>query len=313
MTLNLKGLGSRAVIGAFYKRLEETQAASWIPALASMYTSNQESETYTFLGDSPKLMEWGGTGTDGGNRTTESLKPYDFTIKNRKFSGGLEIDEDDFRRDKTGQILSRTNELAARAAQLPQRIISDLLNSNGTAYDTKAFYHATDHVTANGDVVNNDLSYAAAIGTLPTVQEMVDGLLTAIQGLLAFKDDAGEPRNEFATQFAVMVPVTLWSPLMGAIKNDYSLLGQSNTLRATQFAITPFMNARLTAQDKLFIFRTDSDVKPFVWQDEVPATMAVLAEGSDWHTTNDSRKFFVKRLCNGGYGRFDQTVRLTFS
>ena len=37
MTLNLKGLGSRAIIGAFFKRLEEAQTAGWTADVATMF------------------------------------------------------------------------------------------------------------------------------------------------------------------------------------------------------------------------------------------------------------------------------------
>lgn len=307
MTGTLKGLGSRAIIGAFFKRLEEVAAASWINMIATPFTSNQESETYTFLGDAPTMRE------KVSNYTKEGLHRYEFTLKNKRFGAGLEIDEDDWRRDKTGQILVRVNELAVRAAQLPQKLISDLLNANGNAYDGVAFYHDTGHVTKAGNTIDNIVTQAAATGTTPTIQEATDGLLQAIQTILGFKDDAGEPRNEFAQRFVVMCPVTQWAPILGAIRNDFTGNGASNTLRASGFTIEPVMNPRLTDQASVHVFRADSEIKPFVWQDEVPTELRPLTEGSDYHTLNDARLYFAKRVCNAGYGRFDQAVKLTFT
>lgn len=307
MTGALKGLGSRAIIGAFFKRLQETMAAGWASVLASQFDSNQESETYTFLGDAPKMEEW------VSNRNKQGLKRYEFAVKNKKFSAMLEIDSDDLRRDKTGQILARINELAVRAAQLPQRIITDLIIANGNAYDGVAFFHASGHITQSGATVNNTASQVAASGTLPSVAEATDGLLLAIQQILGFKDDAGEPRNEFAQQFVVMVPTVLWSPILGAIRNDFTGNGASNTLRASGFQITPVMNPRLTAADKAFVFRTDADVKAFVWQDELATEIAALEKGSDNYVLTDNLLYAVKRICNGGYGRFDQACQLTFT
>lgn len=308
MTAGLKTLGSRAIIGAFQKRLEEVSRAGWTSDLAVQIDSNQESETYTFLGDVQAMQEW------NANRTKTGLKPWDFTVKNKKWSSGLEIDEDDWRRDKTGQILIRVNELAARAAQLPQKVLSKLLvdGGTGTAYDGVAFFHATNHKTLSGYVVNNDIDIVAATGTTPTNAEMETAVLTAIETILGHKDDAGEPRNEFAKQFAVMVPTVLWKQLKAVLKNDFIASGVSNSLKATDFTITPIMNPRLAAPF-FYVFRTDSDVKAFVWQDEVPTIMQPLTEGSDYHTLNDARLYFVKRVGNGGYGRFDQAVRVEFT
>lgn len=307
MTGSLQGLGSRAIIGAFFKRLEEAQMAAWTSSIASMFTSNQVSETYTMLGDAPRLTEI------VSNKLKQGLKRFEFTVTNKKFGAMLEIDSDDFRRDKTSQIMVRINELAVRAAQLPQRIISDLIIANGNAYDGVAFFHDSGHVNENGDTIDNIVTQAAATGTLPTVAEATEGLLLAIQQILSFKDDAGEPRNEFAQKFVVMVPTVLWAPIVGAIRNDFTSNGATNTLRQSGFEITPVMNPRLTAVDKAFVFRADADVKPFVWQDELPTEVRSLEQDSDNYVLTDNLLYAVKRVCNGGYGRFDQACQLTFT
>lgn len=302
----LKGLGSRAIIGAFYKRLEEVAAATWVAMLASRFNTDQPSETYQLLGDSPAMKEWLGP------RKAKNLKDFDFEVKNRKFTNGIEVDEDDFRRDKTGQILVRIREMGARAAVLPQRLITDVITSNAVAYDGVAMF-SNSHVNLNGDAIDNTVDQTAANGTTPTNQEMEDGLLASVERMLGFLDDEGEPRNEFASQFMLMVPPALWKQAQGAIKNDLRASGESNTLKNTGYDIMPVMNARLTNSAKCYLFRTDADVRPFVWQDEVPTTMSALVEGSDFHTLNDKRAYFAKRICAAAPGRFDQSIELTFT
>jgi phage major head subunit gpT-like protein len=303
----LKNLGSRAIIGAFMKRLEEQQRAGWTSQLALQLDSNQEVETIEFLGDAPAMMEH-----IGGPRPVSTVRPYEFTIRNKEFSGGLRFKESDVRRDKTGQIMIRAKELGARAAQLPQKVLSKLLVDNGNAYDGVAFYHATNHKNANNDTIANAIQIAAATGVIPTNAETETGLLTGIETILGFKDDAGEPRNEFAKDFVVMVPTALWKQVKAVLKNDFIASGVSNSLKATDFTITPIMNPRLAAPF-LYIFRTDSDVKSLVWQDEVLPHMDVLAEGSEYAKLNWEHIYLAKRIGNGGYGRFDQTVRVEFT
>lgn len=308
MTAGLKGLGSRAIIGAFNKRLQEVTERSWVSRLALTMPSNQETESYDFLSDAPAMEEW------ASNRKKQGLRNFEFSVKNKKFSAGLEIDEDDWRRDKTGQIMIRVNELAARAAQLPAKILSALLVANSNAYDGAAMFHASSHVNLNGDTINNALQVTAATGTTPTNAEMETGILTGIESILGFKDDSGEPRNEDAQSFTLMVPPNMWKQAKAALKNDYSSSGVSNTLRATEFTITPVMNARLPYSSAyMYLFRDDSDVKALLWQDEVAPIMAALTEGSDYHTLNDARLYFVKRVGNGGFGRYDQAVRVEFT
>lgn len=304
---NLKALGNRAIIGAFNKRLEEVQQASWVAQLAMMLDSNVETETIAFLSDAPAMKE------RGSNLPGKAVKPYTFTIQNKDFAAGLEVKESDLRRDKTGLILIRARELAARAAQLPQKELTRILNANGNAYDGVTFYHATNHVTLNGDVVNNDIDQAAASGTTPTAAEMESGILSGIEAMLAFKDDEGEPRNEFAQSFVVMVPVNMWKQASAALRADFTAAGQSNALRATEFNIRLVMNPRLTSSVFMYIFRADSDVKGLVWQDEVLPVMESLTSGSEHTILTGNELYLAKRTGNGGFGRFDQSVRVEFT
>lgn len=309
MTLNLKGLGSRAIIGAFMKRLDETQRAGWTQDLALQIDSNQESETYDFLSDVPAMKEH----VTGEPRPKTTLKNYEFTVRNKRFSAALEFSEDDIRRDKTAQILLRARSLGTRAAQLPQKILSQLINTNGNAYDGVSFFHATNHKNLNGDTIDNAIQVAASTATKPTNSEMETALLSAVEKILGWKDDAGEPRNEFAQAFDVMVPTVLWKQLQAVLKNDYIAAGTSNSVKASGFTFRPLMNPRLTSSVYMYVFRTDSDVKSFVWQDEVAPHMEELSDGSEWQKLNGTHIYLAKRVCNGGYGRFDQACRVEFT
>ena len=50
-------LSSRAIIGMFYELLEQNTGASWIDVLSNLFDSDQESETYKWLGQSPAMRE----------------------------------------------------------------------------------------------------------------------------------------------------------------------------------------------------------------------------------------------------------------
>ncbi|MFN3242073.1 MAG: Mu-like prophage major head subunit gpT family protein [Planctomycetota bacterium] len=304
----LKGLGSRAIIGAFFKRLEEAMTASWVSRLASQYDSNQEVETYTFASDSPTLKEL------GNSPTKRTLKTFELSLRNRVYQNILEIKEDDMRRDKTGQIMARVNERAARAAQLPQSLLTALLlNANGKAYDKKNFF-ASDHRNENGDTIDNAISHTVAAANQLTTQEGIDVALKAIEQIVGFLDDEGEPRNEFARQFTIMCPINLHTGLLSATRNEFSGNGASNTLRNSDYQISVIMNPRLTAEDQLFVFRSDSDVRALLWQDEVPTQFAERnPQNSDIGFLNDVHLFKAKRVCAAGYGRYDQAVRVTLT
>lgn len=310
MTGQLHVLSSRAVVGAFFKKLEEVSTAGWVDMVASKFTSNMPIETYAFLADSPVMKE------KTSNYTKTTLGKSSFTLANKRFAAFLEVDEDDFRRDKTGQILTRVNELAVRAAQLPMRLLSASLNTSSGAgdlcYDGLSLYNAS-HVTLGGSSVNNIVTKTCTVTGVPTTAEAVDGMLSALVRIIGFPDDAGEPRNEFAQRFVAMCPPGQWAAVTAAVRNQYLQNAATNTLQNTGFEVIPIMNPRLTSTTKVNIFRADSDVKAMIWQDEVPAQLASLIEGSDYWTLNDARVYAAKRVCNGGSGRFDQTVQLVFA
>ncbi len=55
--MSLNELSSRAIIGLYYKRLEQKTGMDWIEAISNYFTSDQESETYKWLGQSPVMRD----------------------------------------------------------------------------------------------------------------------------------------------------------------------------------------------------------------------------------------------------------------
>ena len=87
------GLTSRAIIGRFYRRLEEFAQAAWWTKLAMRFSSNQESETYRWLGMVPQVREW------VGGRQIKPLRSNAVTIVNKVWESTIRVDADEQRRD----------------------------------------------------------------------------------------------------------------------------------------------------------------------------------------------------------------------
>ena len=100
---------SRQVIGWFYQTLNSAQGAPWINQVSNYFTSDQDIEEYYWLGMVPAMREW------IGGRQAKGLKEQGIQIKNRHFEGTLEFLVKHMRRDKSGQIKVRIQELAKRA------------------------------------------------------------------------------------------------------------------------------------------------------------------------------------------------------
>ena len=314
------GLGSRAIIGTFYETLEQAIGNTWVPKLAMNFTSNQESETYKWLGAAPAVREW------IGGRLAKSLIENGFSITNKTFEATLSILVEDLRRDKTGQIKLRIQEMADRVAAHPMKLLSTLIENgggatNGLAYDGQYFFD-TDHSQGSSGTIINDLAvgdYAAlnvSSAAAPSSNEMADVIMALIQHFFLFKDDQGEPINELARSFMIMVPVNMWGAAQSAVSVNMLNTGsgsRDNPLLKMGMNIEVVVNPRLTSTTKLAVFRTDGRTKPFIEQVEEGVTISAIAEGSELEFEHNEHHYGVKKITNVGYGMWQHAIRATLS
>ena len=278
----LSDLGSRSIIGEFYAALEQDIGSSWIPGMSNLFESNQESETYRWLGMTPAMREW------IGGRQAKGFSINGITIANKLFEATLEVLLDDVRRDKTGQIMARVRELAARANAHWAKLLTAILIAGPTniCYDG-AFFFDTEHVTDSGPAgaQSNKLAPAMA-GAIPTAGEMETAILTAVQQMSGFVDDQGEPMNENARTFLVMVGPQLFQPAAAALKNPIIIDGgtsRTNTIvNVGGYGFDLAVNARLLGLgNSFYTFLTNTPTKGFIRQEEIPITVDAIAEGSE--------------------------------
>lgn len=299
-------LSSRAIIGRYYQRLEQNPGLEWINALSNYFTSDQESETYKWLGQVPAMREW------IGGRHAKGFRENGITIENKHFEATLELLVREMKRDKTGQIMVRVDELADRTNAHWAKLISELI-ANGesrVAYDGQYFFD-TDH--AEGDSGNQSNLLSVDISGLPTevhgsttvpsVEEMQLAILQCVQAMFGFKDDQGEPLNESAREFLVMVPVPMWHVAKAATAAPVLTHGQTNIIQvmdAISLRVAP--NPRLPWTSKFAVFRTDGAVKPFIRQEEEAVMLKAVAEGSELEFNEDKHHYGVDTWRNVGFG-----------
>jgi phage major head subunit gpT-like protein len=314
------GLGSRAIIGTFYETLEQQLGLQWSGRIGMSFDSDQESETYKWLGMPPQMREW------IAGRLAKGLRENGLTIVNKKFESTMYVLVDEIRRDKTKQVLLRIKEMADRAAAHWASLVSTFINNgagatNGLAYDGQYFFD-TDHSEGNSGTHKNALAvgdygvFNVADAAAPTAAEMSAAIMAAIGHFYSYKDDQGEPINELANEFLVMVPfnmygaaqtaatVNLINPGTGSIDNALVKMGR---------VVNVATNPRLTATDKFYVFRTDGRTKPFIYQEEERIKMSALAEGSEEEFKNDWHLYGIKAIRNAGYGMWQHAIQVTLS
>lgn len=305
-------LSSRAIIGEFYNTLEQNEGALWVPGVSALFDSNQESETYAWLGMSPALREW------IGGRHAKGFRENSITIANKTFEATLEVLVDEIRRDKTGQVMVRVRELAQRTNAHWAKLLSGLIvdGETGECYDGEAFFSDA-HTEGDSGAQSNTIAAAAAIATAPVPAEFETAVLKSVEQILGLKDDQGEPLNEDAARFLIMVPVPFLAAAGAALKNPVIVDdkgSRTNTITnmgGFQFELA--VNPRLPWDDKFVTFRTDGQTKPFIRQEEEGVTLSALAEGSTVEFEHNKHQYGVKAIRNVGYGYWQHACLSTFA
>ncbi|MCX5513426.1 hypothetical protein C3941_23845 [Kaistia algarum] len=317
--MDQSALGVAGVRGMYYARLEQPAIPAWVDLIANRFNSDMASETYAMLGFSPAMREW------VGGRQAKGFRDNGFTIVNKHFESTIEIRARDMRRDKTGQIMARVNEHADRADQHWASLLATLILNGQTTvcYDGQYFFD-TDHSEGNSGTQSNSISVdistlpATLHGstTAPSIEEMQQAIVSGITQIGTFKDDQGEPMNENANSFLVLVPPSLSivagnaiaPAALGALAQNLNpAIKAGNSLQVQS-------SVRLGAwTDKFAVFRTDSAIKPFILQEETPVDVKVWDENSDHFKDNDSYKFGLDAWRNGGNGYWQRACLVTLT
>lgn len=311
-------LSSRAIMGMYFARLETDPGLAWLNAVSNLFNSDQASETYNFLGQSPAMREW------VGGRQAKGFSGQGLTIVNKHYEATIEVAKRDARRDKTSQIEARIQEFADRATTHWASLVSTaILAGNSTVCYDGQYYFDTDHVEGKSGTQSNSISVDistlpasvhGADATVPSVEEMQQAILKGITQILGFKDDQGEPMNENARSFLVMVAPSLYFTAVAATSGlaTAALQQNLNPNILANLNVQVAMNTRVAAwTDKFAIFRTDSPIKGLIRQNEQEVELKAKAEGSEFEFDNDAWQFGIDGWRGVGYGYWQRACLVT--
>lgn len=322
--MGLQDLASPAIIGSFYEQLAAEYDMSWASKVGWLNSgSNQETETYKWLGNVPKFREW------FGGRAAGKPKVESYSIRNKLWEQTLEFPVDDLRRDKTGQIQIRIGELAQSGAAFWEDQITTLINAGGSGlcYDGQYMFD-TDHPVAEmttGSTTAKNALTSSEVGALnvttataPTPDEAAKCIQGIVGYMMTFKSDQGHLLNSSAKSFLLMAATPdIWGPLNTAISQPTLTSGASNPLLGLQsrgYSFEVVLNPNLTsATDVIYCFRTDAKLKPFILQEETAPKVTVIGAGSEEEFKNRRHLFGTERIGNAGYGLWQYGVKATMS
>lgn len=314
-------LDNKNLIPLFQTIYEQQLNGLWARDLGTVINSTMGVESYGWLGAAPSLEL-----LTSDDKPEEGFNKFTYTLTNKEYAKAIRIRELDMRRDKVDQITARIGEMADKAADHWNSLTSTLIlngtASGYTAYDGATFFSAThsESGTAQKNLVT--ASEVAALNTSSTTTLTVVEAADVIQGLIGwqygFTDDKGDQINGTAKAFTFMVgTANLWGPLSAAVSSMNLTGGQTNPLNglvSQGVGIKVMLNPALAAHtSNIYVFRTDSRVKPFILQEEVPLDPQVTDTSSDEYKKYRRYLFSIYTSRAVGYARWQSAMKATLS
>lgn len=312
-TLTEKGILSR-----FWLALEKEIGAGLPARLGMKVPSNEETETYRFLGSSPMMREW------VGGRMLERLVEHEYQLKNKHYEASLDFDVDDIRRDKTGQIDLRIRDLAKKTAAHWEKLRSaaEVAGTSATCYDGQYFFDSDHNEGESGDQTN--LITATQVTTCnvttaaaPTADELAKVFTGLVAYMMTYVDSKGDPINGEARSFLAVVPPNMLASAIQAVTADRLSSGEANRMKGFQargFNIDVACNPRLGATGAvLYFYRTDDVFKPYLLQDEKGVQTTLIGRGSEEEFKSNRWLLGVDAWRAVGYGLWQGAMHVTLS
>lgn len=281
-------------------------ATPYWPTKATLFPSLRSDERYGALGNMPGMREW------LGDRIFNRLRATDFTIVNKLWEDSLAIEKVDIEDDRLGMYDMALEQLGTEAAYHPDELMLTLQTTDGVCMDGQYFYD-TDHSWGDSGTQSNDLTYAAATGTVPTEAEFRAAYHQARAALLGFKNDQGKPFHRPTlgpiTDLVLEVPTALEEVATQALFKTLVSSGESNiVLDRPKLVVIPALDA--VNDHAFYLHRVGQRIKPFVFQARRP--MAREMKGLEDREFKDV-KLMADARYNVGYFAWWFSVLTTFT
>lgn len=279
--------------------------------------SNSATEVYAMLGQLPAMRK-----SDGG-LVFKELDKYSLSIPNEDYDASIQMRLADLRRDKTGQLLQRIQQLGIRARTHWNKLAADLI-TNGTtdlSFDGVAFYsasHAFGSNTYSNLLTSSDYSALNVVtATAPTADEAADALVYLTGHFDTYVDEAGEPIWEDDATYQILCGTAAMKAAFEiALTSDTLTSGTTNPARGLRDRVRLIYTPRLSSlTTQIVINRISGDpiMRPFVLQQEVAPELKQPAE-NDSAVITSGKTFVAATTTRGaGYGFPTESIHATFS
>jgi len=257
-----------------------------VTKIATEIPSSSEKESLNWFGITPSLTEW------KDKRQMNGLLPYTYTLTNRDWANGLEVDRDAILDDKLSMLPPRIRSMTKAYYRAVIREVFSLLDKGAStkAYDGGNMF-ATSRTIAKSGTINNYLSGNYSDSETEVRQAISDG----VAAMTSFCDDWGEPLNLMPDTIVCSPAMTLTIQqalrpgVAGVIRPEAQVVNPNNVITS------PWL--KTTAKD-WFLLCTSEEIKPVVFVNRQAPQFASL----DNITDHDA--FMMKKYYYGCDARF---------
>ena len=276
--------------------LGDTGPGAAVKALITEAPSTSASEKYGWLGDVPTVKEW------IGDKNFGSLADYDYTIRNKDFYTGIDIDRNEIEDDQMGIVLPRVQMLVLAIAAYKLEMVETLIlaGTSGLAYDAAAFF-------ANRAAPNDNLLAGSGADTIAHIKT---DIAAARAAMMRFTSDQGRVmRLQIDT---IGCPPEIEGMMLEVVTSttaaDANAAGVNNPIRGWIKNVIPFPGT--SDLTDWYGFATGYPIKPFIFQNR-KNPVPVLDEGQV--KTNRKLKYSAEMRCNVGYGFYQMGLKMVNS
>lgn len=285
---------------SFYESLSAGEAGLLWPKYCKVVTQEELTTTYTSFGAVPEPRQMSGTVASTGQRQVKELKDYKLVGTVVEFESTVEIPRA-VAETNEGEVRRKVEELAAKCAMfLDKRMIGTALPASTAGYDGLSLYN--DAHLETGAAQDNNLTSAAATGTVPTAAELEADLTTEITSLKGFTDDQGTPVNANLQGYRIICPIGfeyLYKSVLEPLKGQSPGLDVSGGTGRFRGLFEVDASPYVASTDRHYLFAKRPGYYPLA-----------LLKNKDWEiktnigTDADSWNMGLKALIMA-YGRFE--------
>jgi phage major head subunit gpT-like protein len=273
--------------------------------LSMLQSSDSDEESYGWLGEPPRMREIG----DDDQLIYDGMSDAQYDVENKIWAAGLRIPRKHWDDQKGGLIARRVQQLARVAANHVNRLSIQGLIEADTALGYDGVAMVSNSHPARGQQTAAQDNLLGGTGT--TTAQIQADIGDAIETILSFIAENGEPYTEEITKVGISYPVAIHRQVLEATK-AVMISNTSNVMSDGGFAFDLVPSARLQADDVNDFYVWDASVAddlPIIIQERDGLEVSQKLDGDDAFD-NEIYKFKVRWRGNKANGHWQRISKI---